>query len=403
MLKNQLKDRLEIRNVTEEHLDQCNELIKYVFQVTNTEIRDLDEEFWVEQKRPILRSCTTIGWFDQDKLVSQIMVYPFMVNIHGTPYEMGGVTGVGTYPEYAGFGLIQALIKKSLTIMKEKGQTISYLYPYSIPFYRKKGWEIISDMIDYQIKDTQLPKMYEVSGRMIRADFTHPDLQQVYATFAEQTNGAMLRNSIAWNERFRWEKDELSVAIYYNAEDQPTGYLYYRVEDETFYVAEKVYLDEDARQGLWNFIRAHISMVYAVKGKIFTNEPIAFLLEDGEIEQKISPYYMGRIVDVKGFLERFPFIRTNCSEIILHIEDPLLDWNNGTFVLTWDEENRIQITNEAKEGGISLTIQTLTTMMMSYKRPTYLYKIKRLHGSIEAVGWLEKMIPNETPWFADYF
>lgn len=42
--------------------------------------------------------------------------------------------------------------------MREKKQYICYLYPYSIPYYRRKGWELISDKISYEIKDYQLPK-----------------------------------------------------------------------------------------------------------------------------------------------------------------------------------------------------------------------------------------------------
>ena len=40
--------------------------------------------------------------------------------------------------------------------MKEKGQSIALLFPYSIPMYRKFGWEIISNKISYKIKDNQI-------------------------------------------------------------------------------------------------------------------------------------------------------------------------------------------------------------------------------------------------------
>ena len=53
----------------------------------------------------------------------------------------------------------QDALEQALKNMKEKGQDICYLYPYSIPYYRRKGWEIISDKISYEIKDYQLPKL----------------------------------------------------------------------------------------------------------------------------------------------------------------------------------------------------------------------------------------------------
>lgn len=61
-------------------------------------------------------------------------------------------------------GLMHALVRRVLEEMRENRQTISFLYPYSIPFYRKMGWEIISDKMSYTIKDTQLPKFVDVPG-----------------------------------------------------------------------------------------------------------------------------------------------------------------------------------------------------------------------------------------------
>ena len=70
---------------------------------------------------------------------------------------MGGLTGVGTYPEYSNMGLMHKLLEQALKNMREKKQYICYLYPYSIPYYRRKGWELISDKISYEIKDYQPP------------------------------------------------------------------------------------------------------------------------------------------------------------------------------------------------------------------------------------------------------
>ena len=48
--------------------------------------------------------------------------------------------------------------------MREKGQYVTYLYPYSIPYYRRKGWEIISDKISYEIKKIISFQNRQVSG-----------------------------------------------------------------------------------------------------------------------------------------------------------------------------------------------------------------------------------------------
>lgn len=52
---------------------------------------------------------------------------------------------------------------------------------------------------------------------------------------------------------------------------------------------------------------------------------------------------------------------------------------------------------------IELDIQTLTTLMMGYKRPSYLYNNERLNMEYYLVQVLEQLIPVEKPYFSDYF
>ncbi|MBU5585098.1 GNAT family N-acetyltransferase, partial [Enterococcus sp. S181_ASV_20] len=78
-------------------------------------------------------------------------------------------------PEYTGEGIMSRLMKKSLLRMKEKGQSLALLYPYSIPLYRKFGWEIISSKISYQIMDRQIPANRTAEGKVQRVDWENED------------------------------------------------------------------------------------------------------------------------------------------------------------------------------------------------------------------------------------
>ena len=51
----------------------------------------------------------------------------------------------------------------------------------------------------------------------------------------------------------------------------------------------------------------------------------------------------------------------------------------------------------------SISIQTMTTMLMGYKRPAYLAKIGRLQAAEETIGMLEASIEQQTPYISDYF
>lgn len=400
------KRELKMKTVGLEHLEQYNQLLRYVFQVTDRELYQIG---WKKKeimyaKSPILKQADVLGWFDADKLVSQVAVYPFQVRIFNQTYDMGGLTGVGTYPEYSNQGLMHKLLRQVLENMKEKSQSISYLYPYSIPYYRRKGWEIISDKITYEINDYQLPKNKQVSGEIERVDVESEQVKKAYERFALQTHGAMLRNDLAWNEYWRWDLDDLTAAIYYNDQGQPDGYVLYWIADEIFHIKDMIFVNEEARSGLWNFISAHFSMISKVIGNIYTDEPLAFLLEDADIKETISPYFMARIVDLEQFIAQYPFKPdTEDREWTFIVDDPLLSWNQGIFTLRITSQGKGEIIRTSERSNDKIDIQTMTTMLLGYKRPDYLHKIGRISCSPEIVDMLEDAIEQQTPYFSDYF
>lgn len=400
------RDNLHIKPVELKHINQYNELLRYVFQVTNKDLLEsgYEDEEIIKAKRPILVEADVFGWFTgDDELISQLCIYPCRVNIHGTIYEMGGLTGAGTYPEYANLGLMHDLIQLSLKKMREKKQYISYLYPYSIPFYRKKGWEVISDHLTFTVKDTQLPRHVDVPGYVERLDVRDEDVIRVYDKFALVNHGAMIRTDLEWDEYWRWEnEEERTAAVYYNSDNEPVGYMVYWIVNDIFNIKDIIYLNQEARQGLWNFIAAHFSMVDTIKGNLYIDEPIAFLLEDSRIEETIEPYYMARIVDVEGFLASFPF-SGSAAPFHFVVSDPLAEWNEGVFGVDCSEEGNTKISREAIGKPVKTDIQTLTALMMSYKSPSYLHKIERLKTDKRTLRSLRNIIPNDQIYFSDYF
>lgn len=407
MERNKIRAQLTLKPVTLKHLDQFNELLRYVFQVTNSELEESGYEDGeiVRAKRPILKSAEVFGWFNGEQLVSQICIYPCKVNIHDKIFSMGGITGVGTYPEYTEMGLMSALIKRALEKMRESKQLVSYLYPYSIPYYRNKGWEIMSDHLTFKLKDTQIPEQKKVKGFVERQPIDHPDVIKVYDNFALSNHGALLRGKLEWEEYWRWDnEEERTAAIYYNAKHEPMGYMFYWIADDIFHIMDIVYMNQEARKGLWNFVRAHDSMIDEVQGHIYKNEPLSFMLEDGQISETIEPYFMARIVDVFDFLKEYPFKETKSIEPFhFVVTDPIADWNEGIFSISTDSKGKIVISQDKIGKAVYINIQTLTCMLLSYRRPSYLHKVERLKTDAETLNTLQRIIPNEQPYWGDYF
>ncbi|KNZ42614.1 GNAT family N-acetyltransferase [Acetobacterium bakii] len=400
-----IKKNLELRKLEPKDLTQFNDILRYAFQVTD---EDLLKVGWKHDeikrsKFPILEKAEVLGWFEDGKLASQIAVYPLQVNIYGSIYDMGYITGVATYPEYMGMGLMSRLMKKSLESMREQNQSISFLFPYSMPLYRHKGWEVVSDKMTYRIRDNQLPKDIEVPGRIRRVPEDSPDLINLHDAYAKKTHGCLVRSELVWEEYWRWDVEDVTVAIYYDEDDVPRGYLVYLIENDVFHVKEMIYLNQEARKGLWGYIAAHESMINEVVGNNYNNHTISFLFGDSDMKETIRPYIMARIVDFEKFIAEYNFVNTDINEsVTFEISDSVLEWNNRSFTIAFSKGQDPMLTDEPSENIIRLEIGILTTMLLGYERPTYLQRIERIETDKKTVLILESIIPNDKVYFSDY-
>lgn len=399
-----IQNHFHIQALSADHLDQYNALLRYAFQVTEKTLAEYgwEEDDIKQSKFPILERAHVWGCFDGPDLVSQFAVYPLDMNVHSVVYPIGFVTSVATYPEYSGMGLMSRLMKKGLTEMRKNGQSLSLLYPYSIPLYRNRGWEIVSDKMAYRIRDVQLPKHIHVPGYVRRVPWDNTDFMKLHTQFARQTHGCLFRNPLAWEEYWRWNEDDTAVAIYYNENGVPLGYMVYRINEDIMSIREMIYLNMEARKGLMKYVSAHESMINEVRGNNYFSEPIAFSLEDSDIKETIRPYIMGRIVDVATFLSPYRFKPDAAGkQVTLHVEDPFLEWNNRSFTLTFTT-GTATLSDEPAPHQARLSIGTLTTLLLGYKRASELAKLERIEADDTTLQLLDKAVPFEKPYISDY-
>ena len=209
-------DHYLTRYLEAKDLDQYNALLRYTFQVTEEELTATgwkDDEI-KQSKFPVLERADVLGCFDGDTLVSQFAVYPLKMNIYDTVYHVGFVTSVCTYPEYTGQGIMKHLMIKGLTQMHEEGKSFALLYPYSIPLYHHLGWEIVSNKISFNIKDRQIPTKVKAPGYVRRVSWDNTEFHELHSHFASITHGCLFRNSLAWEEYWRWDEDDTNAVSY---------------------------------------------------------------------------------------------------------------------------------------------------------------------------------------------
>ena len=74
MANRKIRDKLVLKPVNEAHLEQFNQLLRYVFQVTSKDLlaSGYEDGELIRSKRPMLKRADVFGWFNDENLVSQI-------------------------------------------------------------------------------------------------------------------------------------------------------------------------------------------------------------------------------------------------------------------------------------------------------------------------------------------
>ncbi|WP_054955098.1 GNAT family N-acetyltransferase [Paenibacillus dakarensis] len=392
---------MEIRQLRQDEYEASVELSEYAFQYQLSA-----EEKETRKKR--FKPEQYWGVFEEGALQAKLTLIPFQVHMQGRVVEMGGIAGVATWPENRRKGHVAALLKHALETMKNQGQTISFLHPFSIPFYRKFGWELFTDFKKYNITADKFPSKKAVSGKIVRGVTDISVYNSLYNSFAKGYNGTLVRDEDWWeNSVF---DSSLFRAVYYTADDEPQGYVLYKIKDKELICDEFIFMNEEARSALWTFFANHDSRIDQVKLiMVPSDDLLPFMLPNPYIIQETVPYFMARIVDVQSFIKQYTFTGKRDSEVRLTIlvNDPTAPWNEGCWNLTVDEAGRADLIKlsieEETAPQLALDIQALTALLMGYKRPRELAQMDCLHGEALIIDLFESIIPYEKTWLLDHF
>ncbi|MGG2933598.1 GNAT family N-acetyltransferase [Bacillus pacificus] len=385
---------MNVIRLKENKFREALRLSEYAFQYK------VDEEGLQQQITKMKESHEVYGIMEGENLAAKLHLIPFHIYIGKEKFKMGGVAGVATYPEYRRSGYVKELLQHSLQTMKKDGYTVSMLHPFAVSFYRKYGWELCANLLVCHLTKSDLVMKKQVNGTVKRFNKENhsEEVEKLYETFAERFSGMLVRNEKWWLQAVY---EDLTLAIYYDENKTAAGYMLYKIEKSKMTVEEFVPLHNEARNGLWNFICQHDSMIKELEMTVSENEQLLYTLQEPRVKTEIKPYFMGRIVDVEQFLKQYELNWNNIQqEIILHITDSFAPWNNVSVRLANYE---ITIIEEPMDKGIKLDINALSTILFGYKRPLELNELELINGSEEEIRAFEKIVPVREAFIYDFF
>lgn len=392
-----------IKKVTDKKdIEKVHELGSYAFNMEHTE----------EQKQAYIEKNTFIDNYVDEvdgEVLSQIVSYPFEVTIKGQVMKMSGIGDVASYPETRGSGGIRNIFSTIFNDLHENGTELSYLAPFSQPFYRKFGYETVFDSEEIRIPKAVITQIKpEKKGKVKRVKWEDEDtkaiLKEIYRDTLEKVHGSVIREDYWWH--YTMIKKQKRVAICYDDNNMPQGYLIYGlVGASEFQIFEMAYRNSFALRKLMSFVSSHSG---SFNEFVSTNLPDKVVLElfteISGITRKTYSYMMVKIVNFKQFIEKYPFKKVEKeADFYVEIQDNSCEWNNGIFHLVIKNgKATCEKVTEAKKIDYSGSIQHFTQVFMGRLTLDQAVWLELIDEKTEGNN-LSELIDSVTPRMYDYF
>lgn len=392
-----------IKKVTDKKdIEKVHELGSYAFNMEHTE----------EQKQAYIEKNTFIDNYVDEvdgEVLSQIVSYPFEVTIKGQVMKMSGIGDVASYPETRGSGGIRNIFSAIFNDLHENGTELSYLAPFSQPFYRKFGYETVFDSEEIRIPKAVITQIKpEKKGKVKRVKWEDEDtkaiLKEIYRDTLEKVHGSVIREDYWWH--YTMIKKQKRVAICYDDNNMPQGYLIYGlVGASEFQIFEMAYCNSFALRKLMSFVSSHSG---SFNEFVSTNLPdkavLELFTEISGITRKTYSYMMVKIVNFKQFIEKYPFKKVEKeADFYVDIQDNSCEWNNGIFHLVIKNgKATCEKVTEAKKIDYSGSIQHFTQVFMGRLTLDQAVWLELIDEKTEGNN-LSELIDSVTPRMYDYF
>lgn len=283
---------------------------------------------------------------DEDKFVAGLRLIEMEMYLDGNPVKCGGIGDVSSYPEYRRMGNVSRLFESTFDEMYKNDYVISYLYPFSHPYYRKFGYELCrrKEIVSFETQKIA----YSKDGGYVRQhvmesdDDLSADIKKVYYEYAKNMNFMVKRKESGWFWDRVLKKDAYSskakLYVCYQSDNTPIAYFLYEFEKIGHYdlkakIFDMAFVNREAFEVLFRFIYRLAPSIKQVEFSCpSVIKPLEIIDENWEIKLESEAGGMMRIVNVEKAFKAMKMPNTDCSTAIKVTDDNIKE-NNDVFVV----------------------------------------------------------------------
>ena len=170
-----------------------------------------EEEYYALEKNPRLDPEQVYVVEEDGEIRAAAAVLPLEVFFEGRTVPMGGIAAVATHAAYRRRGYAGELMQAALRGMRERNVHLSMLHPFAHSYYRRYGWELATETIDYDLKPTDLPTSSEQKHVRAYWDRDLPRMTTLLEAEASRHHLFVRRGEGRWRQIFARGEQEVAV------------------------------------------------------------------------------------------------------------------------------------------------------------------------------------------------
>lgn len=395
----------ELRAVKPDEIELVAELYNNAYRIGMPTARG-----WVDG----LPVDETIAMVEPGRVASVVRMLPYTVWVGGRELPMGGIGGVATWNDCQGQGYAGTLMTESVRLMRERGFSVSSLYPFSHRYYRKFGWESSGErLVLSEFTQGDLIRYEEL--HCVRACLTDADFERVaavYGEFAVSLNGMAARGPENWTRRRNGLVDARGQAYLIEEAGRATGYFFCEhpaqpdgvIESRT---TELACVTPGAWRALFGFLSTLPTVVKKITVSVPPSPPVLHHFKEPFFSIRRRPTFQFRVVDVEKALAERGIDSDVEGDVAIEIRDAQADWNTGVWKLAFGGGRCQARRTSGAKPDLSMSIQEFSTLFIGAVDPVAMARRGAFPAASATFAAILRLLRDafhdRTPYLADAF
>jgi len=342
----------------------------------------------------------TLCAFVDGRMAASYAVVPFTMRANGRAVALGGVTAVGTLPEYRRQGLVRAITARSFADMRERGQAVAALWASQAAIYQRYGYAVAGELVSYRLDTVDIAfadrGADDVRVARVDGDAAFEAIKRLYIDFVADRIGYLHRSKQLWLNNTLSANATTGpayVAVATNACGVGVGYVVYHLRDgktghpsrgQEITIKDLVWRNAQAYRALWNFIGRHDLVGRVVWPRAPVDDPAPELFVEPRLlnRQPRDGFWM-RLIDAPRALAERGYA-TSGSIVVEIAPDDLAPWNGGRFKLECTPDGATAGPTRER-AQVTLSAKALASLYCGFRTPRQLAQWGMLEAEAGAI------------------